>query len=139
MFGQLLRIAKDYLRRLGTERARRSALADWFQELGRAKDSEARGLKLLRGWLSPEQLAQYDAKSYFDVTGCDSGERYRIRHGTSMNIHEIDRAGHPRACWCFVPNASLVAGDVMLAQKIALETDERRVLAVANRFEHSRD
>ena len=138
MFGQLLRIAKDYLRRLGTERARRSALADWFQELGRAKDSEARGLKLLRGWLSPEQLAQYDAKSYFDVTGCDSGKRYRIRHGTSMNIHEIDRAGHPRACWCFVPNASLVAGDVMLAQKIALETDERPVLAVANRFEHSR-
>ena len=103
MFGQLLRIAKDYLRRLGTERARRSALADWFQELGRAKDSEARGLKLLRGWLSPEQLAQYDAKSYFDVTGCDSGKRYRIRHGTSMNIHEIDQAGHPRAG---VPRAS---------------------------------
>jgi hypothetical protein len=139
MFGQLLRIAWDYLRQFGTERARRSALADWFQELGRAKDSEARGLKLLRGWLSPEQLAQYDAKSYFDVTGCDSGNRYRIRHGTSMNIHEIDDAGHPRACWCFVPNASLVAGDVMLAQKIALETDERRALAVANRFEHSRD
>ena len=25
---------------------------------------------------------------------------------------------------CFVPNETLVAGDVMLAQKIALETDE---------------
>ena len=134
MFGQLLRIAWDYLRQFGTERARRSALADWFQELGRAKDSEARGLKLLRGWLSPEQLAQYDAKSYFDVTGCDSGKRYRIRPGTSMNIYEIDPAGFPLTGWCFVPNASLVAGDVMLAQKIALETDERGALAVAKRF-----
>jgi hypothetical protein len=58
----------------------------------------------LREWLSPEQLAQYDANSYFDVIGCDSGKRYRIQQGTSMNIHEIDGAGHPRVGWCFVPN-----------------------------------
>ena len=31
-------------------------------------------------------------------------------------------------------NDHLVAGDVMLAQKIALETDERGALAVANKF-----
>jgi len=30
--------------------------------------------------------AQYDANSYFEVTGCHSGKRYRICHGTSMNI-----------------------------------------------------
>jgi hypothetical protein len=35
--------------------------------------------------------------------------------------------------WCFVPKGSLVTGDVMLAQKIALETFECRALAVANR------
>jgi hypothetical protein len=29
---------------------------------------------------------------------------------------------------------ALVAGDVMLAQKIALETNERAALAIANRF-----
>jgi hypothetical protein len=51
-----------------------------------------------------------------------------------MNIHEIDRAGRARIGWCFVPNAYLVAGDVMLAQKIALETDERGALAVAKTF-----
>jgi hypothetical protein len=33
-----------------------------------------------------------------------------------------------------VPKDYLVAGDVMLAQKIALETDERGTLAVANNF-----
>jgi len=47
---------------------------------------------------------------------------------------ELDGAGRPRVGWCFAPNGHLVAGDVMLAQKIALETDERGALAVANRF-----
>jgi hypothetical protein len=97
-------------------------------------EREARGLELLKEWLSPEQFAQYDAKSYFEVTGCHSGKRYRINHGTSMNIHELDGAGRPRVGWCFAPKGYLVAGDVMLAQKIALETDERGALAVANKF-----
>ena len=97
-------------------------------------EREARGLELLKEWLSPEQFAQYEAKSYFEVTGCHSGKRYRINHGTSMNIHELDGAGCPCVGWCFVPKGHLVAGDIMLAQKIALETDERGALAVANRF-----
>jgi hypothetical protein len=107
------------------------ALRDWLESKNTA---ETRGLTLLREWLSSEQLAQYQAKGYFDVTGCDSGKRYRIHHGTSMNIHEIDDAGHPRVGWCFVPNTCLVAGDVMLAQKIALETNELGALAVAKQF-----
>jgi hypothetical protein len=36
--------------------------------------------------------------------------------------------------WCFVPSGSLVAGDVMLAQKVALEAFECEALAVAKRF-----
>ncbi|RZM94007.1 hypothetical protein CWO91_39725 [Bradyrhizobium genosp. SA-3] len=36
--------------------------------------------------------------------------------------------------WCFIPLGGLVAGDVMLAQKIALETDEERALSVGNSF-----
>jgi len=51
-----------------------------------------------------------------------------------MNVCELDGAGRPRAGWCFVPKDNLVAGDVMLAQKIALETDERGALAVARNF-----
>ena len=95
---------------------------------------EARGKALLREWLSPEQKAQFDASKCFDVVGCDSGRRYRISHGTGTNVHEIDDAGRPVMGWCFVPSGHLVAGDVMLAQKIALETNERAALAVANRF-----
>ena len=50
------------------------------------------------------------------------------------NILELDDAVRPKTGWCVVPNDHLVAGDVMLAQKIALETDERGALAVANKF-----
>jgi hypothetical protein len=39
-----------------------------------------------------------------------------------------------RTGWCFVPKGDLVEGDVMLAQKISLETSERTALAAANRF-----
>ena len=88
----------------------------------------------MREWLSPEQKAQFDASKGFDVVGCDSGRRYRISHGTGTNVHELDDAGRPVVGWCFVPSGHLVAGDVMLAQKIALETNERAVLSVANRF-----
>jgi hypothetical protein len=150
MFRQLLRNAKERLRLFLSERGRRArVLRDRLRRQPNRIDRssrfvpgfcygygerEARGLELLKEWLSPEQFAQYDAKSYFEVTGCDSRKRYRISHGTSMNIHELDGAGRPRIGLCFAPKGYLVAGDVMLAQKIALETDERGALAVANKF-----
>ena len=150
MLRQLLRNAKERLRLFLSERGRRArALGDRLRRQPDRIDpssrfvqgfrygylgSEARGLELLKEWLSPEQFAQYDAKSYFEVIGCHSGKRYRISHGNSMNIHELDGAGHPCVGWCFVPKGYLVAGDVMLAQKIALETDERGALTVANKF-----
>ena len=135
MFESLPHMANRQLRWLLTSATRGAqAIWDWYRELGHENDCEARGLRLLREWLSPEQLAQYDTHRYFDVIGCHSGKRYRIRHGTATNIHELDDAGDPTAGWCFVPRDYLVAGDVMLAQKIALETNERGALAVARNF-----
>jgi hypothetical protein len=128
MFGRLLRNAKERLRLFMSEGVRRA----------RYGEREARGLKLLKEWLSPEQLALYETKSYFEVTGCHSGKRYRITHASSMNIHELDDTGRPRVGWCFAPQGNLVAGDIMLAQKIALETDEGDALTVANKFLLSR-
>jgi hypothetical protein len=46
-------------------------------------------------------------------------------------VWPVDR---PVLGWCFVPCTPLVAGDVVLAQKIALETNERGALAVAKSF-----
>ncbi|QFI77300.1 hypothetical protein F8237_24850 [Bradyrhizobium betae] len=94
---------------------------------------EACGRRLLRDWLSAAQRAQFDADRCFDVTGSDSGKRYRICYGTAANIRELDRDGKEGTGWCFAPVGALVPGDVMLAQKIALETSEAAALALANR------
>jgi hypothetical protein len=96
-------------------------------------ETEARALTLLNGWLSPGQRACYERFRYFDVVGSDTGTRYRIHHGTQTNIDELSNSGDLVCKWCFVPEGDLVAGDVMLAQKVALETDERGALSVAHR------
>ena len=118
-----------------------ASLAQYIREVQAARERyrarfatrEERGVNLLREWLSPEQRALFDAKRYFDVIGCDNGKRYRIHYGETTNVHEIGDDDLPSVGWCFMPVGSLVAGDVMLAQKIALETYEYGALAVANR------
>ena len=93
-----------------------------------------RGKCLLKEWLSPEQRAQFEATHSFEVVGCHTGKRYRIQYGVATNVFETDEEGRPVMGWCFLPDGGLVAGDVMLAQKIALETDEKAALLVARRF-----
>ncbi|MGZ3285241.1 MAG: hypothetical protein ACXU9D_28935 [Xanthobacteraceae bacterium] len=110
------------------------ALLDWLYNPSPANEQEARGRKLLLEWLSEAQRKQYEERNCFDVTGCHSGKRYRIRHGMGTNVYELDDKGRPLTGWCFVPEGYLVTGDVMLAQKIALETDEQGALKVANNF-----
>ena len=93
----------------------------------------ARGARLLRDNLSPEQLATYRKGGSFDVTGGDTGRRYRICCASLMNISEFDADGHRVWTWCFCPEGNLVRGDNMLAQKLALELFETEALAKANR------
>jgi hypothetical protein len=119
-------------RRAYGQRARR--VRDYWKRLLDEDAAHARGERLLREWLSPAQRAQFDAIGCFEVVGCHTGTRYRIRHGTAGNVDELDENGLAQKGWCFVPQGSFVPGDVMLAQKISLETDERAALAVANRF-----
>jgi hypothetical protein len=45
----------------------------------------------------------------------------------------VSKEGDLDPVWCFGPVGHLPLGDVMLAQKLALETDEQATLAVANR------
>jgi hypothetical protein len=86
----------------------------------------------------PEQAEQYSSYRYFEVIGSDTGKRYRIRHGRMMNVDELDSVGNRVCEWCFLPEGKLAAGDIMLAQKIALETFESQALTVANRSSSSR-
>jgi hypothetical protein len=97
-------------------------------------EREARGQRLLRNWLTPAQLRCYEEHAYFEVVGSHSGRTYRIHHGTQANVEQLDVEGRTACAWCFVPEGDLVAGDVMLAQKIAIETNEKAALAVAIRY-----
>ena len=98
------------------------------------KEAEVRGLRLLKENLTPVQRKQYAKQRCFEVIGGQSGRRYRIRHGRLMNIEQLDKKGRRVCGWCFFPKGRLVAGDVMLAQKLALELFEAEALQVANRF-----
>jgi hypothetical protein len=99
-----------------------------------APTASSRAKDLLRSWLTPEQLKQFEATKSFVVVGCDTGKRYCIRYGAATNVFEIDEAGCTVVGWCFLPAGGLAPGDVMLAQKIALENEERAAIAVARQF-----
>jgi len=97
-------------------------------------EEEARGLRLLQENLSPAQLEQHGRFGYFDVVGGNTGKRYRIKYGFQLNIALLDNRGRTKAVLCFAPEGNLPAGDVMLAQKLALELFETDALKIANKF-----
>jgi len=100
----------------------------------RRSEAHERGMRLLKENLTPAQLQQYSRYGYFEVIGGKTGKRYRIRHGRSMNIDQLDKNGRRVCGWCFFPEGNLVTGDVMLAQKVALELFETDALKIANKM-----
>ncbi|HEY1244223.1 MAG TPA: hypothetical protein VGF29_05260 [Hyphomicrobiaceae bacterium] len=134
----------EQMRRLGrgiaqSLRPRREALR--FPVFGgrsyldeRRTEAHERGMRLLKDNLTPAQLQQYTRYGYFEVIGGKTGKRYRIRHGRSMNIDQLDKNGRRVCGWCFFPEGNLVTGDVMLAQKAALELFEVDALKIANKM-----
>ena len=93
-----------------------------------------RGERLLRANLTPAQLEQFETLRYFEVTGGDTGHRYRIHRSDALNVDEYDEAGTRIFRWCFLPVGNLVRGDVLLAQKLALELFESDARAIANKY-----
>jgi len=89
-------------------------------------------LQLLVRNLTPAQRQQFARHDYFDVIGGDTGRRYRIRVGRTLNVAQLNASGRCVRFLCFQPHGQLPVGDVMLAQKIALELFESKALRVAN-------
>jgi hypothetical protein len=98
----------------------------------RRMSPEQRGVDLLLANLTPQQRRQYRRDRHFDVIGGQSGTRYRLWHCFQQNIVELDASGRRRGVWCFHPRETLVLGDVLLAQKTALELFEGEALRVAH-------
>ena len=92
----------------------------------------ARAMALLRSWLTARQIEQLDRYNCFLVNS-NLGNYFVIGHGVDWNVRALNAQRRPREMLCFQPSlTSLYEGDVMLAQKILLETDEAAVWRVAN-------
>jgi hypothetical protein len=93
----------------------------------RRRRARLRAEALLWAWLSPAQRRQYRARRWFEVTAA-SGCCYRILRGGVVRLH-------PRgSAYCIEAISPVPVADEMLANKLLLETDERRFLATAYRF-----
>jgi hypothetical protein len=119
---------RELVRRMGDDR-RSACSADLL-----STESQTRAIQLLKQDLSPAQREQYERRNHFDVTGGDTGRRYRIHHGVQMNVEHLDQSGRHIRLLCFMPEGSLAVGDVMLAQKLALELFENDALKIAHKM-----
>ena len=72
-------------------------------EVSQRRTAEEKGFTLLKQWLSPVQLAQYEKYGYFEVMGGDSGKHYRIRPTRQMNVDELDQHGVRICCMVLRP------------------------------------
>ena len=93
-----------------------------------------RGIMLLLENLSPKQRDEFLRYGYFHVVGGSTKRLYRIGTGRQVNVFQLTERRRRVCIWSFYPAGNLVEGDVMLAQKLALELFEEQALAVANRL-----
>jgi hypothetical protein len=135
--GDDVRMSWGLLRQNGCVRGLRTFVEYLRRPANRASsscsDAERRGFDLLHCNLSVEQREQYATDECFDVIGGETGKRYRIRPGHQMNVQELDQQGRPIRLLCFTPRGRVPVGDVMLAQKLALELFEDEAIRIAKR------
>jgi hypothetical protein len=97
--------------------------------LVRRRQARLRAEALLWAWLSPTQRKQYRTRRWFEVTTA-SGRRYRVLRG---GVVRVDPRG---SGYCIEATSPVPVADEMLANKLLLESDERRFLATAHRFRY---
>lgn len=103
------------------------------ERLRAAEERRVRAEARLLAWLDEAQVRAYRAFRCFDVTASD-GSRWRIQCvGMTGNCILLDRAGAPHRAFCAHPYA-VIPEEAWLAQALALRTDVRAFLAVANPY-----
>jgi hypothetical protein len=117
------------------QRAAREERARLHREQQQAREAEClvaqeRAEQLLRDQLTIEQVAQLVQGNYFDVIS-ESGKRYRVQRGRSKNVALLDGERITKR-YCIHHDYDVPSPDVMLTQKLMLETMERDFLRIAN-------
>jgi len=105
-----------------------------FIAADRITAGQEKAIALLHAWLTPAQKRSLAEHDHFVVKGSVTGALYRITRGSVYNVQLLDkRTGLSTEKLCFAPENVSYPGDIMLAQKIMLETDENRALKIANK------
>lgn len=89
---------------------------------------------LLCSMLSEPQRQSWALQGYFEVIG-SAGTLYRLHRGVAGNVEWIKPDGEPGGRLCAHPSMAeswLPTEDVMLAQMLALMTNEREFVRIAN-------
>ncbi len=85
--------------------------------------------------LTPGQRDTFERHRFFLV----QGKRYRWRiTPNAYGVNRLGRSGRRRGVYCAVPQEPVPIFDVMLAQKLMLESDEDAFLLIANRAPNRR-
>lgn len=140
MAGRPTRAERRRWRRVTAEQAERARIADEQRRLAAQErerqriEAVERARALLLSNLDPVQRAEYEDTGQFHVhVQTKDGEHvYRISDGQAGNVARVE--GTRITCrYCIHPYGGGEPNeDVMLAQKLMLETDEQRFLQVAN-------
>lgn len=97
--------------------------------LGVPPEASDRARAYLIAHLTPEQREMFERRQFFLV----QAKRYRWRITPRLyGVHRLGRSGRCRGVYCVMPREALPIYDVMLAQKLMLETNEDGFLAIAN-------
>ena len=101
-----------------------------FQERRSHHEAEARSKTLLYELLTGDQLCEMEAVGQFHVEGAD-GYTYLIRKGHGHNVWRIE-GGQRTVEYCIITRGWVPVYDLMLTQKLLLETDPEHFLRTAN-------
>ena len=100
----------------------------------RRNAADAKAKELLQSFLTPEQLKSLEEQSNFIVES-ESKRLYKLRKMNNNGVLEIDQEGKRIGGLCAnFGGADIPTYDLMLAQKLMIETNEELFLRTARRF-----
>lgn len=120
-------------------RERELARAAEAQQAAEARQAQMqaaarRARTLLRAHLSKEQRRSLRQHDYFELEAIypdGSTKRFQINRGSHGNVYELDASGARIRKFCVQPDG-IPTGDIMLAQKLWIETDPVKFERMAN-------
>lgn len=99
-----------------------------IQRIEKQAAGHDRSMKLLKRYLTPYQRKSLKKRGYFIVTA-QSGTRYRLCNHAHANTYRL-RGNSPIHRYC-ISLVNVPVGDSLLAQKLMLETNEKKFLRIA--------